>query len=198
MTSDEATKISNFFAASDRAEYPYMYDPRMSLSHLQELEAQRPGRMADALKIIVDNNYCIKCHRVGDFTPAGSVTAQAPNLDQVHRRLRPDYMRDWIANPKRIQPYTGMPVNIPYKPDAPNLGGVSQELFHGTSLDQINGVVDFLLNYDQFTKQQVSIKPLIKPVAPAEPGAEPATEEAAGEESAAKEPADEEQSAEKK
>jgi hypothetical protein len=186
MSSDEATKLANYFAAADDAEYPYLHDDRTRTSHLQAMEAGHPGRLEDALKIIVDNNYCIKCHRVGDFSPAGSVTALAPNLDQVHRRLRPEFLRRWLANPKRILPYSGMPVNIPYKPEPPTFGGVSQQLFPGSSFDQLDGVVDFLLHYDQFTKQQVSIKPLIKAPPPGQEPAEPPAE------AAAQEPADDE------
>ena len=69
--------------------------------------------MDDALKIVTDNNFCIKCHLLGDFAPKGTNSAKAPQLGDVYHRLRPDYVLDWIANPKRILPYTGMPVNIP-------------------------------------------------------------------------------------
>ena len=60
-----------------------------------------------------------------------------------------------------------MPVNIP--PDKP----VSEALYHGTSLEQVNGVVDLLMNFDRFLDDRTSMKPLIKaapPAAPAEPG----------------------------
>jgi hypothetical protein len=66
-----------------------------------------------------------------------------------------------------------MPVNIPYDPDAPNLGGISQTLFHGTSVDQLEGVVDLLMNYDEFAKQRSSVAELVKkyggPPAPTTP-----------------------------
>jgi hypothetical protein len=92
----------------------------------------------------------------------------------VYRRLRPDYVRRWIANPKRILPYTGMPVNIPYKPDPPHFGGVSQDIFPGTSIEQLDGLVDFLMNYDTYSSERLSIKPMVKPAPPpAEPGTAP-------------------------
>ena len=50
---------------------------------------------------------------------AGSVCTYAPNLADVYRRLRPEFVRDWIANPKMILPYTSMPVNIPYQEPPP-------------------------------------------------------------------------------
>src|SRR4029077_20910890 len=76
-----------------------------------------PGmrRLDDAMKVVVNGNFCVKCHIVADFTPAGSNRAKAPNLADVYRRVRPEYARNWIANPKMILPYTAMPVNIPYQ-----------------------------------------------------------------------------------
>jgi hypothetical protein len=49
-----------------------------------------------------------------------------------------------------------MPVNIPHNMP------VSQDLYEGTSEEQLGGVVDLLMNFDQFTKEQFSVKPLIK------------------------------------
>jgi cytochrome c2 len=166
MSSNEATKLVNYFAAVDGVDYPYDFDPRTRESHLVDAAVEHPQRMNDALKIVTDNNFCIKCHLLGDFAPTGAISAQAPQLDNVSRRIRPEYALDWIANPKRILPYTGMPVNIP--PDKP----VSQELFKGDSKQQLNGVVDLLLNFDRFMGSKTSIKPLIKPQAPAQPGAQ--------------------------
>lgn len=102
----------------------------------------------------------------GRLYAVGQRPRKAPHLDQVYKRLRPDYVWPWIANPKRILPYTGMPVNIPH--DKP----VSQELYKGDSLQQLNAVVDLLLNYDRYTESQVPIKSLIK-APPAADAAEP-------------------------
>ncbi len=106
----------------------------------------------------------MKCHLVGDFTPQGSVRALAPQLDRVNERLRPDYVHRWVGNPKRILPYTGMPVNIPF--DKP----IAQSLFTGTSEEQLDGVVDLLMNWDRFTKERFTVKSLIKPAGPATGG----------------------------
>ena len=111
---------------------------------------------------MTNGNYCVKCHHLGDFQPEGAISAQAPQLDRVYRRLRPDYLRNWIANPQRILPYTPMPVNFP--PDKP----ASQDLFHGTSEEQLFAVVDLLLNYDTYMKNRQSIRPLIQAASPAE------------------------------
>ncbi len=168
MSSDEATQLANYFAAVDEAQYPYLVDHRTDSSYLAAQDTKHPKRFEDALKIITGNEYCVKCHKVGDFTPAGSPAALAPNLDRVYQRLRPDFVQKWIGNPKRLLPYTGMPVNFP--PDKP----ADQNLFPGSSLDQVEGVVDFLLNYDTYMKDRTSIKPMVKPAPPATTSADAA------------------------
>lgn len=188
MSPAEATSLVNYFAAAEGAEFPYAFQSRRQKEHLAEKEAsyrqtasgkQSEGeprnRFHDAMRIVVNNNYCVKCHLVEDFAPTGSERAKAPNLAMTYRRLRPEYLRQWIANPKSILPYTSMPVNLPYDPDAPNLGGVSQDLYHGTSIDQVDGLVDLLMNFDEYAKERNSIVALVK-----EYGGPPATPEATG------------------
>ena len=201
MSSAEATTLVNYFSAMDNAEYPYEFSPQQLESEMAEKareyasaldrsnvegadaeggftalnsEEQIRRRYDDAMQIVVNGNYCVKCHRVADFEPQGSPRAKAPNLADVYRRLRPEYMRDWIANPKMFLPYTPMPVNIPYDPNAPHLGGVSQDLYHGTSIEQVQAIVDLLANYDRFARRSQRIADMVKPApAPAE-GAPPA------------------------
>jgi len=176
MSSDEAAKLVNYFAAASGAEFPYEYKKQQSASYLAEQELDRDEPLAEAMNIVVNGNYCVKCHGVGEFTPQGDPTTFGPNLADVHRRLRPEYLRDWVANPKRLLPYTGMPVNIPYKAGAENLGGIAQTLFRGTSLEQMDGLVDLLMNYDTYTKRQTSITPLVEEAAAAAAAAATAKE----------------------
>lgn len=173
MSPAEATKLVNYFAAVDGVDYPYDFDPRTRESHLTAEDAEHPHRLADALKIVTDNNYCTKCHLLGDFSPTGSERAMAPQLDRVYKRLRSNFTLSWIGNPKRILPYTSMPVNVPF--DKP----VSQALYKGTSDQQLNALVDLLLNYDRFMEAKTSIKPLIKPADPEKQAAEGQKQDAA-------------------
>ena len=94
----------------------------------------------------------------------------------MHERLRPDYVHNWIANPKRFLPYTGMPVNIPF--DKP----VSQELYAGTSEQQVDALTDLLMHFDTFAKQNLSLEAYLRQQPPAAPPAaqpRPATRQAA-------------------
>lgn len=186
MTADEATKLVNYFAATSGAEYPYEYNPRRREGHLVSIETSKPNHLDDAMKIVTDSNYCVKCHAVGDFTPTGAKATLGPQLGEVYKRLRPEFVRRWIANPQRILPYTGMPVNIPYKPNEP---GVNAALYPGTATEQLDAVVDLLMNFDEYAKRRTSIKPLVsQPPAtpegevapPAADATEPPNEPAAG------------------
>ena len=169
MSSKEAEEIAAYFAAKDNTNYPHEFQSRRRGDHLasaderyQEVAGEDRTRLNDAMKIVVNGNYCVKCHLVGDFVPKGSPRALAPNLAKVFERLRPDYVKRWIANPKMILPYTAMPVNVPYDPEAAQLGGVSQDLFVGTSEDQVDGLVDLLMNFDEYARRRAKIAPLVQ------------------------------------
>jgi cytochrome c551/c552 len=157
--SAEAAKLVDYFAAVDGADYPFVYDPRLDESSLVAKEASYPAHLDGAMKIITNNNYCVKCHLVGSYSPPGNPKALAPQLERVHERLRPGYVHDWIANPKRFLPYTGMPVNIPF--DAP----VSQDLYRGTSEQQVDALTDLLMHFDAFAKRNFRLDAYLGPQA---------------------------------
>jgi hypothetical protein len=168
--SSEAAALVNYFAAVDGADYPYVYDQRLDESSVAAAEQSHPGHLDGAMKIVTNNNYCVKCHLVGSYAPPGNPKALAPQLERVHERLRPDYVHNWIANPKRYLPYTGMPVNIPF--DKP----VSQDLYAGTSEQQVDALTDLLMHFDTFAKQNLSLEAYLKP----QPVQQPAAAAAAG------------------
>ena len=165
LQSSEAAKLVDYFAAVDGADAPYVYDPRLDESALVAKEQSYPGHLDGAMKIVTNNNYCVKCHLVGAYAPPGNPKALAPQLERVHERLRPGYVHDWIANPKRFLPYTGMPVNIPF--DAP----VSQDLYKGTSEQQVDALTDLLMHFDAFAKRNLSLEAYLGPLgAPSKQG----------------------------
>jgi mono/diheme cytochrome c family protein len=165
MSPLEADRLARYFAAIDGVDERVEIVQRRNTVYLEEAErayqqrllesapegARPPGsRLDHALQIVADRNYCITCHIVGDYEPQTSDRAKAVDLASLHHRLRPDWLRRWIGKPVSLLPYTGMPVNIPYHPDQPHEGGVDQALFHGTSIEQLDAVVDLLLNFDSF------------------------------------------------
>jgi cytochrome c2 len=181
MSSEEAAKLVDYFAAYSGAKFPYEYKPQQRSNYLTRLREQRENPLGEAMNIVTNGNYCVKCHAVADFEPQGDRNTFGPNLAEVYRRLRPEFTRDWIANPARILPYTGMPVNIPYRPDDPEFqGGVAQNLYHGTSVEQLTGLVDLLMNFDAYARGNTSVTPLVQQAAQAAATAPAATGAPAG------------------
>lgn len=167
MSSDDAASLVDYFAASSGVQFPYEYNPNQQPSYLTNLRREKKEPFGEAMKIVTNGNYCVKCHAVADFVPVGDSATFGPNLAEVYRRLRPEFTRDWIANPARILHYTGMPKNIPYYPDKPHLGGVDQSLFQGTSIQQVMGLVDLLMNFDAYAREQTSVTPQVEAAAAA-------------------------------
>jgi cytochrome c2 len=190
MSAEEASILVDYFAAVDGAEYPYAFDSRTRRDHLEEQQQRFPGRLDDAK--VFAQTICLQCHRLGSFVPTRY--DQAPNLADVYHRLRPDFLKHWVANPKRLLPYTGMPDNqIPPPPKGPldknkadhkgNFGAAVGPLFDptksgATSEDQLGALIDFLLNYDRYTQRDERVEQLKPPEGAKEPGKEPSKEPA--------------------
>lgn len=154
LSPDEARKLTDYFAALSGAEFPYAAQSGAPPATAAEEQA-RLARCDRAMKFLVDRTtYCAKCHLVGDYGPGGeNRTILAPALDNVGRRIRPEYLRRWLANPKSALPYTAMPVNFP--PAGAPLG---QDLYPGTSLEQLDAVMELLLNYDWHLSRRTSVR----------------------------------------
>jgi mono/diheme cytochrome c family protein len=72
-------------------------------------DKEHPGWYSAAYRLYVNPDInCQKCHIVRGQSPAGTVDAWAPDLARIRERLRPDYLQNWIANPKTIIPGTKM------------------------------------------------------------------------------------------
>jgi hypothetical protein len=200
LSPDDTTKLVNYFAARDNAQYPYELDRRRQSDHLARRQSEYQRRMEEqfgpqrgdreqpvsadqdpldtsnrlqAAMNIITRTECKDCHAIGDYIPTGRARGHGPDLAQVYQRLRPEYTRQWIANPKMFLPYTPMPVNIfKYDPEAEHLGGLDQRLYHGTSIEQLDAVVDLLMNYDVYAKRNTNIARMVPP--PMEEAEDPA------------------------
>ncbi len=156
MSSEEAAALAGYLAAADGAEFPYAARSRAREDKLPVV----PERLDAAMRLLIDRTtFCAKCHRIGDYSPGEEVrTTLAPDLQEVGERLRPEYVFRWLAHPKRILPYTGMPVNFP--PDGDPVG---QDLLPGASLEQIEVVTRLLVNYDEYLRRRAPIRAMIEP-----------------------------------
>lgn len=152
--------LANYFAAADGVEYPYIEIEEQRSAYLAKQQATHPEYLSDAFQLITNKDLCIKCHPIGGINPSGKPEELGPPLARAALRLRPDWMYRWIANPKRLVPYTAMPVNFPKGKDQPQF----QAIFKGDSPAHIRASRDALINYDrvvetlleQSRKQQAS------------------------------------------
>ncbi len=169
MSSAEAEALAAYFAAVDGAGYPSEFNPRRDTRYLQQREAEEPGRLRDAFSIVTHTQHCGACHVVQNFIPTRF--DKAPNLADVYRRLRPEYVRQWLANPKRFLPYTAMPNTqfklgqpTPFKPETfPPQVPQGPVLRSGDPRRQLEAVTDLLLNWDVYLREQQTIQAIQPP-----------------------------------
>ncbi|MEN6450627.1 MAG: hypothetical protein ABFC96_09065 [Thermoguttaceae bacterium] len=145
LSNEEARQLADYFAATANAEYPYLPSPAGAAA------SGNRARLDAAMRFISDRNaFCGRCHSIGDRLPPGrNPLLHAPALDQVARRLRPEYLRRWLADPKAVLPYTTMPTLFPATGEP-----LGQDLLPGSSREQLDAVVALLLQFDQDVRRQ--------------------------------------------
>lgn len=146
LSQEEAVQLTRYFAAVAGETEPYASQPGIAKPGVDQARLDRAMRL-----VLDDTRYCAKCHSMGDPAPLGrNRTASAPRLDDVGQRLRPEYLRRWLANPRSVLPYTAMPALFPTAGPAPG-----QDLFPGSGEEQLDAVAELLFHYDAYVKQRV-------------------------------------------
>jgi len=165
MSPSEAAELVDYFAAVSGVPFPYTSHPA---NRPGAADDTAPDQLAKAMSLLTDTRtYCAKCHLIGDFSPGGEVnTILAPRLDRAGGRLRADYLRRWLANPKATLPYTAMPVNFPADGDS-----LDPIRFPDTPAEQLDAVHRLLLGYDEYLKRRTSIRQLVQEAAEADSAA---------------------------
>jgi hypothetical protein len=100
FSDDNATTLVQMFSSMDHAPYPYPYYGDMRV----DVQKKKIG------ETLFQNLKCVQCHIVGEqkLTPEETARA-APNLLMAKRRLRPEWIEKWLANPEALQTGTRMP-----------------------------------------------------------------------------------------
>ena len=167
LDDDEARALANYFAAADKAEYPYQPVPQRQPDYLGDRNAEFNGADHDYLTEswrLFNAPLCIKCHSLGG-RPFKAVDPKkdirGPNLDMVRDRLQADWVQVWLSNPKWFTPYTSMP-----QPFAKNQKLFPQH-FGGNGLKQTTAVRDALMNYNRLMERDGTYVPPVaaKPAA---------------------------------
>ncbi len=132
LTDQEISKITKYFLA--------LSDKQFVLRDYSAIPADQkylaPG------KKLYDSYQCGKCHPSGPVTLGGEVSAAslAPNLVQAHKRLKPEWINDWLHDPQKLQPGTRMP-SFFYEGKGPE-----QTVFGGDEEQQIKALEAYVWN----------------------------------------------------
>ncbi|MCH8964619.1 MAG: c-type cytochrome [Planctomycetes bacterium] len=95
---------AEFFAHLYDIQYPFAYNDFTPMDVERYALGERLfGEMA-----------CLACHVLGDSAVPGSNPAPtAPNLALTHKRIRYEWFRQWMQEPRKMQPETNMPQWFP-------------------------------------------------------------------------------------
>ena len=155
---DEAAALVDYFALAGGVDFPYAAGPE-----------NLPRDGVDAREFLPGSRRCgsSSIGRPSEVPPhrrlqsGGDADDSRSRSAQVGRRIRPEYLRRWLADPRSILPYTGMPVNFP-----PNGAPLGQDLMPATSRDQLEAVADLLLHYDAYLQSRAPIRTLMEKASP--------------------------------
>jgi cytochrome c551/c552 len=104
FSNEEITAIVRYFASWDGQEYPYQVPKAKELGQDEKLYALTH-------MVSGEDGNCLSCHYAGEFPVARGQTElakMAPNLNNVHKRLRPEWVKAWLLRPGNFLPYTKM------------------------------------------------------------------------------------------
>jgi hypothetical protein len=147
--SDEAKKTAAQLAKDNAAQDLKSLEERAAAAKaviggdfgLLEREWKDTGMyFTDGYRVLAQNNFCSKCHNIGDLKIQG---AKGPDLDKAYQRLRPDWTRRWVVHPQRLLPYgSPMPQNFTVQME-PEL----RKVFEGDRFEQLTALRDVLMNF---------------------------------------------------
>ena len=160
LSTRDARMLANYFAAVDGVPFPYQNVPQRTQEYVEARNRryrehldgkQHPDYLSQGWKFVVNpKTACRNCHSVGGYEVQATNdpnAIDAPNLQSVPDRLRPDWTLLWISNPKWITPYTAMPINFDKTKNR------NPAYFGGNESIQIKAVRDALMNYHQLMEQ---------------------------------------------
>ena len=105
FTDRELNDLTRYFAFLDRATYPFL-----SAEYTTQANRWAAG------KKVFELLRCKQCHPRSEQemnAPGVDRSSLAPNLQMASRRLRHDWINDWIRRPDEWMPGTRMPTNFP-------------------------------------------------------------------------------------
>ena len=97
---------------------------------------------------------CENCHFIGDEFPKQDVATWAPNLAMTKKRLRPEWVLEWLRDPAQIMPGTKMPAPFIPTQDLLTMDGAKDDWGNavvqlaGDKNKMLSGIRDWLFALD--------------------------------------------------
>jgi hypothetical protein len=102
LSPNEVQALVNYFMGASVQPQPYVQEP---------LEEVKPQEQMVARALFTSKQApCLSCHMTGDRV--GDLKKSAPNFLIARERLKPEWTRRWILDPKTIAPDTTMPSGL--------------------------------------------------------------------------------------
>lgn len=127
-----ATTIVSHFAAADREPFPFETRDERRLT-AAELAVARRLASPDYLN-------CFTCHQQGARKPEGPPEGWAPDLALAHRRLKHDWVGEWLLDPQKLMPGTRMPTYFADEQSGPD------DVLGGDEKKQIELLSDYIMS----------------------------------------------------
>ncbi|MCB9771797.1 MAG: c-type cytochrome [Candidatus Omnitrophica bacterium] len=138
--------LLKYFNALDKEEFPFTEHANTTLTPTELIAAQK--------MFSPDYFDCTKCHIVGNQMPSGSQETWAPNLALAGKRLKPEWVIDWIKNPTAIDPATKMPTFF----DPQNFSESGPpDIFDGDENEQIRVLRNYIMSISTLPPQPISM-----------------------------------------
>ncbi|RIK69256.1 MAG: hypothetical protein DCC65_00475 [Planctomycetota bacterium] len=151
-TYDKIVQRAGFLKDTFAVEYPFT-DPD---AHWTDEERFKTGEQ------FFYDLKCLACHVAGDPSVPGTTTdIKAPNFALSYKRLRYDWIVQWLKDPQALMPGTNMPQIFPGTTYHAQMGGDAQkegEAKYGDTLEkQAKLLVDFIFNLGE--RRYTAIQP---------------------------------------
>jgi cbb3-type cytochrome oxidase cytochrome c subunit len=143
MTEKQRNALVRYFSILDQEAFPFVNSVDTTLT-LKEWDAAQQLVSKD----IFD---CFTCHIQGDKLPAGSPDRFAPDLTLAAKRLKPNWVMEWIKQPNTLLPGTKMPTY--FDASAFNDSG-PEDILNGDENEQIRVMRNYLFNLDKEPKKE--------------------------------------------
>jgi len=107
-----------------------------------KLSSAEQKTFLEAGKKLMSTEYfdCWSCHQKGEKKPEGPTEGWAPDLEISSRRLRRDWIVQWLQDPQKLMPGTKMPKYF----EGPDSG--PDEILGGDEAKQTNAIVEYILS----------------------------------------------------